>query len=318
MKKLTRVLFISDVHGATPVFTKALGAAAAYKAEILVHGGDIVGKYITPFFHADGTVQVEIMGAKRLLKSDAEIKGAEAEVARIGSYAYHTTLEQWKELRAKPEAMTSVFFKLAEARLASWVRLAEEKLKPLGIKLFLNIGNDDFQDLGKTIEASSYVVYPNNKVLSLDDDHEMLSLGNTNITPWMCEGDLEESDLQGMLDALAAKVQHPERALFNLHCPPVDTKLDVAPLLDSELRPVYLPGGEPRMVHVGCKAVRDLLQRVQPMAGLHGHIHESRGYEKIGRTMCFNPGSEYTIGVLSSLLLNLSRDKVESFMFLSA
>ncbi len=318
MKQLTRVLFISDVHGSTPVFTKALGAAAAYKAQILVHGGDIIGKYITPFFHEDGSVHVEVMGAKRVLTNDAQIHEAEAEISRIGSYAYHTTRDQWKELLAKPEAMGDVFFKLADQRLASWVRLAEEKLKPLGIKLFLNIGNDDFQDLGKTIEASSYVVYPNNKVLALDNDHEILSLGNTNITPWKCEGDLEEPDLQRMLDALAAKVQHPERALFNLHCPPVDSKMDVAPLLDAQLRPVYLPGGEPQMVHVGCKAVRDLLQRVQPLVGLHGHIHESRGYEKIGRTMCFNPGSEYTIGMLSSLLLNLSRDKVESFMFLSA
>ncbi len=318
MKQLTRVLFISDVHGSTPVFTKALGAAAAYKAQILVHGGDIVGKYITPFFREDGSVHVEIMGAKRVLTNDAQIREAEAEISRIGSYAYHTTRDQWKELLAKPEAMGDVFFKLADERLASWVRLAEEKLKPLGIKLFLNIGNDDFQDLGKTIEASSYVVYPNNKVLPLDNDHEILSLGNTNITPWQCEGDLEEPDLQRLLDALAAKVQNPERAVFNLHCPPVDSKMDVAPLLDPQLRPVYLPGGEPQMVHVGCKAVRALIQRVQPMLGLHGHIHESRGYEKIGRTLCFNPGSEYTIGMLSSLLLNLSRDKVESFMFLSA
>jgi Icc-related predicted phosphoesterase len=263
-------------------------------------------------------VQTEIMGAKRLLRNEGEVNGAEAEVSRIGSYAYHTTQEQWKELLAKPGAMNDVFLKLADERLTSWVRFAEEKLKPLGIKLFLNIGNDDFQTLGKTIEASSYVVYPNGKVLQLDEDHELLSLGNTNITPWNCEGDMEESDLQQLLDTLASKLEHPDRAIFNLHCPPVDTKLDIAPLLDAQLRPVYLPGGEPRMVHVGCKAVRALIQRVQPMAGLHGHIHESRGYEKIGRTMCFNPGSEYTIGVLSSLLLNLSRDKVESFMFLSA
>ncbi len=318
MKKLTRVLFISDVHGSTPVFTKALGASAAYKAQVLIHGGDIIGKYITPFFHTDSIVETEIAGAKRILKNVDEIRAAEAEISRIGSYAYHTTRGQWTELTAKPEAMTNVFFKLANERLASWVRLAEEKLKPLGIKLFLNIGNDDFQDLGRTIEASSYVVYPNDKVLPLDEDHELLSLGNTNITPWNCEGDLEEPDLQRRLDTLAAKLQHPERAVFNLHCPPVDTKMDVAPLLDDQLRPIYLPGGEPQMVHVGCKAVRTLLQRVQPLAGLHGHIHESRGYEKIGRTMCFNPGSEYTIGVLSSLLLNLSRDKVESFMFLSA
>jgi Icc-related predicted phosphoesterase len=258
------------------------------------------------------------MGAKRVLRNEGEVKGAEAEVSRIGSYAYHTTREQWKELLAKPGAMNDVFLRLADERLSSWVQLAEAKLKPLGIKLFLNIGNDDFQTLGKTIEASSYVVYPNSKVLQLDEDHELLSLGNTNITPWNCEGDMEESDLQQLLDTLASKLEHPERAIFNLHCPPVDTKLDIAPLLDAQLRPVYLPGGEPRMVHVGCKAVRSLIQRIQPMAGLHGHIHESRGYEKIGRTMCFNPGSEYTISVLSSLLLNLSRDKVESFMFLSA
>jgi Icc-related predicted phosphoesterase len=318
MKRLTRVLFISDVHGATPVFTKALGAAAAYKAQTLIHGGDIIGKYITPFFHTDGTVETEIMGAKRVLRNEGEVKGAEAEVSRIGSYAYHTTREQWKELLTKPGAMNDVFLRLADERLSSWVQLAEAKLKPLGIKLFLNIGNDDFQTLGKTIEASSYVVYPNSKVLQLDEDHELLSLGNTNITPWNCEGDMEESDLQQLLDTLASKLEHPERAIFNLHCPPVDTKLDIAPLLDAQLRPVYLPGGEPQMVHVGCKAVRSLIQRIQPMAGLHGHIHESRGYEKIGRTMCFNPGSEYTISVLSSLLLNLSRDKVESFMFLSA
>jgi hypothetical protein len=54
------------------------------------------------------------------------------------------------------------------------------------------------------------------------------------------------------------------------------------------------------------------------MVGLHGDIHESRGIEKIGRTTCFNPGSEYTTGLLNSLLLNVSRDKLESFMFLSA
>ena len=138
------------------------------------------------------------------------------------------------------------------------------------------------------------------------------------MTPWKCEGDVEENDLLKMLDSLASKLQDPERSVFNLHCPPVETKLDTAPLLDDKLRPVYLPGGDPRMVHVGCKAVRTLIERVQPLAGLHGHIHEAKAIDKIGRTQIFNPGSEYTTGLLNSLLLNLSRDKVESFMFLTA
>ena len=41
------------------------------------------------------------------------------------------------------------------------------------------------------------------------------------------------------------------------------------------------------------------------MAALHGHIHESRGVTRIGRTLCVNPGSEYAEGILRGCLLNL-------------
>lgn len=36
----------------------------------------------------------------------------------------------------------------------------------------------------------------------------------------------------------------------------------------------------------------------QPLLALHGHVHESAGNVKIGRTLCINPGSEYGEGVL--------------------
>ena len=52
------------------------------------------------------------------------------------------------------------------------------------------------------------------------------------------------------------------------------------------------------MIHVGSKAVRQLIEKDQPLIGLHGHIHEARGFVKIGRTLCINPGSEYGEGVL--------------------
>ena len=318
MKKMTRMLFISDTHGSTPVFTKALGASAAYKAQVLVHGGDILGKYMIPFYKAADGYEAEILGVKELIRTPDEMKAAEAEVDRMGAYPLLTTREEWAELVADADKMNPVFKAACEKRLKIWVEMAEQKLKPLGIKAFLNIGNDDYQSVGSMIEGYSCVVYPNNKVLMLDEDHELLSLGNTNMTPWKCEGDVEEDQLLAMLEALASKLQAPHRAVFNLHCPPVDTKLDVAPQLDSELRPVYLPGGDPRMLHVGCKAVRTLIERVQPLVGLHGHIHESKSIDKIGKTQVFNPGSEYTTGLLNSVLLNLSPDKVESFMFLSA
>src|SRR5487761_486442 len=46
----------------------------------------------------------------------------------------------------------------------------------------------------------------------------------------------------------------------------------------------------PSIIPVGSHAVRDAIKRYQPVVGLHGHIHESRGAQKIGRTLCVNPG----------------------------
>jgi Icc-related predicted phosphoesterase len=45
------------------------------------------------------------------------------------------------------------------------------------------------------------------------------------------------------------------------------------------------------------------------MLGLHGHIHESRGDAKIGRTVSLNPGSEYSEGVLRGVIVTLHHTK---------
>ncbi|MDE1858644.1 MAG: metallophosphoesterase, partial [Thaumarchaeota archaeon] len=54
-----------------------------------------------------------------------------------------------------------------------------------------------------------------------------------------------------------------------------------------------------------------------PLLGLHGHIHESKGFVKIGRTLCLNPGSEYSDGILRGALANLVDGKVHDFVFTS-
>jgi len=108
---------------------------------------------------------------------------------------------------------------------------------------------------------------------------------------------LPEDEVGALIESRAAAVTRPERAIFNLHVPPKDTPIDQAILLDDELRPRML-SGSPIVGGVGSSAVRDAIERHQPMLGLHGHIHESRGEVKIGRTVSLNPGSEYGEGVL--------------------
>ncbi len=69
------------------------------------------------------------------------------------------------------------------------------------------------------------------------------------------------------------------------------------------------------MVSVGSNAVRSAIEKYQPLVGLHGHIHESRSAQKIGRTMCINPGSEYGEGVLRGVIVDLSKQKLENYTF---
>ena len=65
----------------------------------------------------------------------------------------------------------------------------------------------------------------------------------------------------------------------------------------------------------GSKAVRDFIEQHQPLLGLHGHVHESKAAEKLGRTLCINPGSEYTSGVLSCAIVSLFDGKPPEYQF---
>ena len=70
-----------------------------------------------------------------------------------------------------------------------------------------------------------------------------------------------------------------------------------------------LRGGSPVISGVGSSAVRASIEAHQPLLALHGHIHESRGQVRLGRTVSLNPGSEYAEGVLRGVIVTLSRRK---------
>ena len=60
--------------------------------------------------------------------------------------------------------------------------------------------------------------------------------------------------------------------------------------------------------------MRASIEKHQPLVGLHGHIHESKGFVRIGRTICLNPGSEYGDGILRGAIVNLEGNKVKEFL----
>ena len=71
------------------------------------------------------------------------------------------------------------------------------------------------------------------------------------------------------------------------------------------------------MASAGSTTVKGTIPKYQFMLGLHGHIHESKGTSKIGRTLCLNPGSEYMERVLRGVLLDIDGNRVKDFLFTS-
>ena len=311
----TRIFFVSDIHGSDRLFLKFVNAGKVYKANVLLLGGDITGKTITPVMKDGNSWRAEYVGAWQEAGTEEELNDLERKIRDIGSYPYRTTATEWEDLRKNSTRMDSVFNDVMGVSLRRWTQIAEERLKPIGVKIIINIGNDDLPIVADILRESGYVIYPNEQVIMLDDKHEMPSVGYSNMTPWDCPGDISEDELLSKLDNTTAKLSHPENSLFNLHCPPYDTQIDLAPKLDKDLKPVLTPGGEPEMDHVGSTSVRKVIEKFQPLAGLHGHIHEARGFSDVGKTKCFNPGSEYTTGVLRGLVLNLSDKKLDNYVF---
>jgi Icc-related predicted phosphoesterase len=202
------------------------------------------------------------------------------------------------------------------ARVRMWMELAEEKLGPAGKMLYFMPGNDDHYTIDSVLDQFPHVRNPDMKVYEIEDGYELCGNSNANMTPWACERDIEEPDLAAKMAELAHLVQHPEKTICALHVPPIDSGLDVCPDLDENLK-IRTEGGQVLMKSAGSTAVRKFIEMVQPILTLHGHIHESPGHARIGRTLCINAGSEYPEGILKAAIINLEGGKVKGHLLIS-
>jgi len=312
-----RVYLATDVHGSEMCFRKFVNAGKFYKADVAVLGGDLTGKMIVPIVEqSDGTYRANYMDAEHIMKTPEEVCRMEETIRLSGFYPYHTRPGEIEELNANPARVDDLFTRLMVETMERWVRIAEENLKDTGIKCFVMPGNDDRFEIDSVIEESDYVANPEGKVVSIGGPYEMISTGYVNITPWNAPRDIPEEELAKKIEEMAFQVKDMGKCVFNFHCPPYDSEIDAAPKLDETLKPILL-GAQMVMIPAGSRAVRSAIERHQPLLGLHGHIHESRGAIKIGKTLCLNPGSEYTEGILRGTIINLGEKGVRSHLFVT-
>jgi Icc-related predicted phosphoesterase len=315
---MTRVLYATDFHGSEAFFRKFLAAALQYKAQVLIVGGDVTGKAMIPVVHkGGGRYEGFLFNRREQPASTAELEKLKQTISNVGFYPLVLEQDEANALEADADQMSAVFERAMCDRIRQWLALADEKLTPQGIRLYFMPGNDDLYSIDRVIDEFPSVANPDGKRLWIDDDHELIGVSNANMTPWRCARDLEEEPLEARLEQVAALLDRPSTALMALHVPPYDSGIDVCPELDENLK-IVARGGQILMKPVGSPAVRRLIERVQPLATLHGHIHEAPGHTRIGRTLCINPGSEYAEGIMKAAILNLERDKVKGHMLISA
>jgi len=150
-----------------------------------------------------------------------------------------------------------------------------------GKPVFIMMGNDDFSSNFRILRKAG-----RDKIVRILHNR-FHRIGGFNVagypfvnpTPFLLKDwEKTEEEIAKDLEKLSKKI-NPKKTVYIFHAPPYGTKLDM--LHNKE--------------HKGSEAIRNFIEKNQPLLSLHGHIHESPEIsgtirQKIGETLCVNPG----------------------------
>lgn len=186
-------------------------------------------------------------------------------------------------------------------------------------EVYLVMGNDDFRiNLGvlEKAEENNILKSIHNKSIKLNKNYNIAGYSFVDPTPFRLK-DWEKSDFDddkfphqlfaeeirsiekedGTIQADLKKLKrlsNPKKTVYVIHAPPFNTRLDI------------ITTG----AHVGSKAVREFIEKDQPLLTLHGHIHESpqmsgSWLDKINGTISINVGSKYPAKILNCIVIDV-------------
>ena len=202
------------------------------------------------------------------------------------------------------------------------------KQKNNKIEIYLIMGNDDFRvnlEILENAEKNKILNSIRKKSIKLNKNFNIAGYSFVNPTPFRLKDwekpDIEEDkgpqqlfdeeirsvekengNIKEDLNKLK-KLSNQNKTIYVIHAPPFNTKLDVITL----------------GTHVGSKAIKQFIEKEQPLLTLHGHIHESPQMsgswkDKIKNTICINVGSSYPEDKLNCVVIDLENlNKIEYF-----
>ncbi len=293
---MIKLFFVTDVHGSNVCYRKFLNALPIYGVDVAVMLGDLTGKVLVPLVEKGNDAwECTLMGQHRDIASKEELAEYKKVIENAGYYWVHQSREEFEETRADPAKIDTLFKSLVFTRVQEWLDLADERLEGKPYEMYMCPGNDDWFVIDDMIDAAK-LIHPCDKRVVDVGGHEMVTSSASNPTPWDTPREMSEVDLEAHLRALTEQIKNHETAIYNFHVPPYGYSLDLCPKLDENLTMAA-----EEKIHAGSLGAKKLIEENQPLLGLFGHIHESRGAQKAGRTLLINPGSEYSEGILKVL-----------------
>lgn len=309
-----RLLYTSDLHGSDACFRKLLDAIERHHVDCAVVGGDLTGKFVVPIVSLGGGEYELGWGEPPQVTEAVDAEALLADLAERGRYGVRLSRAERDSLRPDGARRVELLARLADKRFARWLEVAERRLRAGDAPLYLQPGNEDRPSTVELLDrherraslgaagsraALARVRNPEGRLVELPGGHVMLSMGVVNTTPFHSARQVDDAELGRRIDAMARRIPADRRldAVFNIHAPPRDSGLDLAYRRGPDFRPLVENGAVLR-VAAGSAAVRTAIEEHQPLLGLHGHIHESPGTARIGRTLCVNLGTEYEKGAL--------------------
>jgi len=312
---MLKIFYVTDIHGSEICWRKFLNAGPHYGADVVIVGGDVTGKAMVPIVERGGRWETTYQDHKLTLETEEEVREIEARIQNRGYYPIRVSEEEFRHMQEDEVAVDKRFKQVMMEGTERWVSMADDKLKGKVTRVIVCPANDDMFEIDPILQSGHVVEMGGEDPLELEG-LTMVSLGWTNPTPWDTFRELPDDKLGERVDKILEKVADPSKTIFNFHAPPYGTGIDEAPALDGDMN---IKAGGKAMRPVGSKSIRAAEERVQPLLGLHGHIHESKGVYRLGRTLVLNPGSSYEEGVLQGALVTIDpkKNKVKSYVLVN-
>lgn len=299
---MVEILFVTDMHGSQACFNTFLKAMSQPKGpDIGLIGGDIAPKrFGVALRNKQGyhiTVDLQRNTQEEHDVSSEQYQPFAVNYADRGGYIHVAKNEAGHEkiLSQAPDTSYSMRHLVVRGFVEQALAVSQQTQRPI----FFSLGNDDPLCLDTTLERMKEGIRAENNIISVKG-LTVASFGTVKPTPFNTFREQNEEEISESLQALfGGEMNQPW--ICNFHCPPSGTKISQSAFKD---------GGD--QGEGGSTAIRQFIEARQPLVAFHGHIHDARGAEWVGKTLCVNPGSKFQDCVLQGARVKIEDGHVRS------